>query len=127
MWRKAVLFLALTPLFAAAGIEGKWTGETKMKGPRGREINATVVLDAHASADGFIGTLSFGNAQRGGAEIENGQLHGDKVTFSTTVSDWNDDLKIKYEGTLSGDQLHLTRRGGKNLFLSDSFTLKRVQ
>ena len=57
--------------------------------------------------------------------MQEGKVSGSQVSFSTTIDAGGSSIKILYKGTLSGDQLKMTReREGSGQVLE--FTLKRA-
>jgi hypothetical protein len=105
--------LALTVVLAAADVSGKWSGEVPSRGQTG---TATFVFKV--DGEKLTGTLT---GARGEVPLEDGKVSGNEISFSTAGGN----AKILFKGTLSGDQLKMTRtrEGGE----AREFTLKRVQ
>jgi hypothetical protein len=121
MKKLSIMFalFALASLVAfGADISGKWTGE----GAGGRGGPQTFTFKADGAK--LTGTVEGG---RGGpAEISNGKIDGDKVSF-TVVRDMGEKGKFttNYKGTVSGDSIKMTveREGGKG---PTEMTLKKA-
>ena len=92
----------------AADVTGKWTYEQAGRGG-GPAVSRTITL----KADGTKLTGSVpGFGPPGGdppppVEITNGKIDGTKISFDVKMSFGDNDFVIKYEGTLSGDELKL--------------------
>jgi hypothetical protein len=109
---KTLLFVATILLVAcfsllAADVTGKWVAE--MPGRDGGPPRQTTFM---LKADGakLTGTVTGGG--RGGAaptpaEISEGKIDGDKVSFTVKRETPNGPMEIKYAGTVSGDELKL--------------------
>jgi hypothetical protein len=108
--KKAVIFGALTALTWGltwgADIDGKWTVQTQ-----GRNGAQTQTLTLKFDGAALTGSLDGG---RGGAvEITEGKMDGANVSFKVTRAGRNGgNQTTTYTGTLSGDDLKLTRSGG---------------
>jgi hypothetical protein len=108
------LFCAVSLVWAAAGIDGKWLTTIKMPAPKkqggeAREIQFT--LDLKSDGGKITGSVSGGTGRRPVTqEIQEGTLAGDKFSF-VTVQKTKDgqERKIVWEGTLQGDELRGTR------------------
>ncbi len=86
----------------AAGIDGKWQAE--IESPRGAQ---TVVFELKAEGGTLTGTV--GNDMMGTFDIKDGKVEGDRVSFVQVLSRGDSEIRFKYEGTLMGDELELTR------------------
>lgn len=115
-----VILCSLTCVFAA-DISGKWTAEFDSQvGPQ------KYTYDFKVDGKNITGKAS---ANIGGtdmqSEIKQGTIDGDKVSFVENLNYNGMDLSITYTGTVSGDEMKLTRdvagQGG------ESFTAKRVK
>lgn len=111
-------FLAVLVLFAAAafaaGVSGKWSGEVPGRG--GQTAAATFVFKT--DGDKLTGTMT---GPQGEVALQEGKVAGDKISFSTMGAN----AKILFEGTVSGDEIKMTRtrEGGQ----AREFTLKKAQ
>ncbi len=116
----AVVLCGLVGVFAA-DISGKWTAE----------FDSQVGLQKYtfefkADGAGFTGKASqnIGGADSE-SEIVEGKIDGDKVSFVENLDYSGMPLRIEYTGTLSGDEMQLTRDvGGQG---GESFKAKRVK
>jgi len=139
MFRLATLLVSL-PLatLMAAGVDGKWSGERKITTPDGEERTMTTTLDLKSDGGALTGKMSMG--PRGDADIEDGKVDGNKLSFTVKMSTPRGDFTSKFEGTVSGDEMALNRqggpggggggkgpRGGKGRPGGGPLTLKRVQ
>jgi len=93
----------------AADATGKWTYE--QAGRNGGAARSTTIT---LKADGMklTGSVPGGMGRGGGAPaadvaITNGKIDGDKVYFEVTRDFGGNSFTIKYEGTVSGDELKL--------------------
>jgi hypothetical protein len=120
--RRILSILAAFSLTAfAAGIDGKWSGENKVTTKKG-EQTITSTLEVKSDGDKLTGTLTMGGGRRARpTELKDGKISGDKVTFSTTMQTKQGERTVQWEGVVSGDELKLTRQGGRGMGL----TLKR--
>jgi hypothetical protein len=97
--------LALGVSFAA-DIDGKWTAHFE-----GRNGEQTQTLTLKASDNVLTGTMQ--GAQGRAAEISNGKIDGDSISF-TVVREFRDNkFTQEYKGTVSGSDLKLTVSGGR--------------
>jgi len=116
MKKRVVLWsalLALSSLAAfAADVTGKWTSEAMGKGgPQ------TFTLKQDGSA--LTGTVQGGRG--GAAEIKNGKVDGDNVSFEVTREFNGRSMTLKYSGSVSGSSMKLsveTGRGPRELTLT---------
>jgi hypothetical protein len=106
------LALILLGSLMAADVAGKWAGEVPS---RGEMAKATFVF----KVDGGKATGTMTGPQ-GEVALQDVTISGDQISFSSTGGN----AKILFKGTVSGDQLKMTRQreGGE----PREFTLKRV-
>jgi hypothetical protein len=107
----AAMFAALAALSSvgavAAAIDGKWTAETQ-----GRNGTQTVTLTLQSDGSGLTGNLA--GSRGGSVAITEGKLDGTNVTFKVVRPGRDGGTQtVVYSGTLSGDDLKLTARGGR--------------
>jgi hypothetical protein len=120
---KKLLFVTtvlLVVAFAAiaADVNGKWVAE--VQGRNGNTSQMTFALKADGGT--LTGTVTGGMGRRGGgggsppaAEISNGKIDGDHVSFDVKREFNGNEFVTKYEGTISGDTLNLKEtRNGQN-------------
>ncbi len=99
-------FAALLGLFvfsaAAADVTGKYTAEVPGRG--GNTMTQTFNLVADGSK--LTGTVT---SARGEQTISDGKVDGDKVSFVTVVKFQEQEMKITYSGTVTGDTIKFSR------------------
>lgn len=108
---RKLLVSALLGIFAtvcfAADVTGTWKAEVPGRG--GNMATNTFVLKQEGAK--LTGTLDGGRGNP--AEITDGKVDGDKVTF-TVVRNFNgNEIKQNFKGTVSGSEIKFTREGGQ--------------
>jgi hypothetical protein len=121
--------LGLVTLTAmAADFSGKWVAQTPGRDGQIHESTFTFKVDGET----VTGTVK---GARGEAEISDGKISGDQISFSQTMEFNGNQMKILYKGTISGDQINFTRMReggqggggqGRKGMGSTQFTAKRV-
>lgn len=101
----AALFVMSVLVFAQGGVAGKWTGEAQ-----GRGGAQPVTLDVKADGGKLTGTLMQG---QNSSPIADGKVDGMKISFTTTQNFNGNDVQITWSGEVKGDELTLTRSGGR--------------
>jgi len=105
---------------AAAGIDGKWTSESK----RGdNTIQQTLTLKSDGGAlTGAVESSFNGNSRS--VDIKNGKVDGNKFSFSMVQRGKQGEVTVTWEGTVNGDEMSgtTTREGGQ----SRPFNAKRA-
>lgn len=98
------LFVASAAAFAA-DIDGKWKSERKLN-RNGEEMTITSIFDLKADGAKLTGkvTTTTPMGERT-ADVSDGKIDGNKVTFSVTSEGRNGPMTIKYEATLDGTTL----------------------
>ena|SRR5579871_4684532 len=109
--------MALTAL--AADVTGKWTAQVPGRGGQTREATFNLKADGNT----LTGTVS---GPRGDAEIAEGKIDGDQISFTQTMSFNGNDLKFIYKGTVSGDEIKFTRTRDGGEGQPQQFTAKRA-
>jgi hypothetical protein len=108
MKKKVVLLcalFALTSLVAlAADVTGKWTSEA---GGKGGPQTFTLKQDGSM----LTGTVQGGRG--GAAEIKNGKVDGDNVSFEVMREFNGNSMTIKYSGSVSGGSMKLSFDAGR--------------
>jgi len=101
----------------AGGLAGKWSGDVPGRGGATAPGTFTLKVDGEK----LTGTMT---GAQGELPLQEGKVSGSQFSFSTTIDAGGNSIKILYKGTLSGDQLKMTReREGSGQALE--FTLKR--
>jgi hypothetical protein len=120
---KAIQIVSLLLMMAAgarsAEMSGKWTGDVPGRG--GDTTPTTFTF----KVDGGNLTGSMTGAQ-GDLKLQEGKVSGNDISFSTTFDAGGNSIKIIYKGTLSGDQLKMTRQREGGGGQAREFTLKRA-
>lgn len=114
-----LLVVVLASLGAAADISGKWSGDVPGRG------GDTTPMTFTFKADGDKLTASMTGPQ-GEVPLQDGKVAGDQITFTTTLNFGGNSVKIIYKGTLSGDQIKMTRQREGGSGQAREFTLKRA-
>jgi hypothetical protein len=119
-----VAFLCLTPLAAAAGIEGKWSAEFQAGGKKAAAKKSTAAT-LNLSSDGKQLTGSVGAGKRA-LTIQEGKVDGMSFTFVTVRKGKKGESKMLWSGTLEGDTIQgaRSREGAKR---RATFVAKRMQ
>lgn len=124
---KMIIGLLVASLVAfAAGIDGKWTAEITARGAKGgADTKVTTTFDFKSSGETLTGTVSAAAKRTNTAEIIEGKVTGNKVSFKTKQTSKKGDQVFVWEGTVEGDTFKGTRarEGAKR---SAEFTAKRA-
>jgi len=83
----------------AGDVTGKWTAE--MQGPNGN--TRTVTMNLKADGSKLTGTVSGGRG--GDAEISDGKVDGNDVSFSVVREFNGNKMTIKFMGKVDGDTI----------------------
>ncbi len=105
-----VVTIALVFAFAvmAADVTGKWTFEQPGRGGNpGRPVTITLKQDGAKLTGSVPGMGRGGDAPPPPAEVMDGKVEGDKVSFSVKREFNGNTVVTKYEGTVSGDEMKL--------------------
>lgn len=96
----AMVFGALALM--AADIDGTWTREAQGRG-------GTQTQKLMLKADGSTLTGSMDAGFGGAADISNGKIDGNNVSFTVVRDFGGNSVTINYKGMLSGNELKLTQ------------------
>jgi hypothetical protein len=102
--------MAATALLGAS-VDGKWTAEAP--GRNGNTMKQTYTFKS--DGDKLTGTVS---GRMGDAEISDGKIDGDHISFSVKREMNGNSFVMSYTGTVSGDNLNLkmsTPRGDREI------------
>jgi len=124
--KKRIAFLAVCFVFAAlslawaADVNGKWTAQVPGRDGQTRELTFTF----KAEGEKLTGSMS---GQQGDSEITDGKISGDQISFTVKINIQGNERKFLYKGTVSGDEMKVTRtiEGGNRP--PQEFTAKRVK
>ena len=114
------LLLAVALPAAAADLAGKWSAEFDS------HIGVQkYVYEFKKSGDVLAGQATYDHSMgKGTVALQNVKIEGDKVSFEEPLTIDGNTITIKYSGTLSGDELKLTRVVGN--FGTEQLTAKRA-
>ena len=117
----AGLALGFALVAHAADVTGKWTAEFDTQvGPQ------KYVFDLKAEGGKVTGKASFERmGQKGEAELKDGKLAGDDVSFVEMLDFQGQPITISYVGKVAGDEIKFTRSVGD--FAKEEFVAKRVK
>jgi hypothetical protein len=96
-----ILLAALAMTAAAADISGNW--KATAEGPNGA-MERTFTF----KVDGNKVTGDSTSSMMGKSAIENGKVEGDTVTFVLTGKFGDQEVKLNYKGTISGNEIKFT-------------------
>jgi hypothetical protein len=105
----------------AADVTGKWTAEFDTQvGPQ------KYVFDLKAEGGKVTGKASFERmGQKGEAELKDGKLAGDDISFVEMLDFQGQAIAITYTGKVAGDEIKFTRTVGD--FAKEELVAKRVK
>jgi hypothetical protein len=84
----------------AADVTGKWAATAVGN-------NVTVTLDLVVAGNVVTGAIL--NPQSGPAEIKDGKIEGNSISFHVLRTANNATTKILWQGTIEGEEIHFTR------------------
>ncbi len=106
---------------AAAGIAGKWT--VQFESQVGTQ---KYVFEFKVEGEKLTGkATSERQDQKTEAEIKNGKIVKDEVSFTETLKIQDQEVTVEYKGKLAGDELKLHRKVGE--FAEYDLVAKRVK
>jgi hypothetical protein len=115
----AVLLAAALPA-SAGDLLGRWNAE--FDSPIGVQ---KYVYEFKGAADALAGEATYEHSMgKGTVPLKDVKVDGDKVSFTELLSIEGNQITITYAGTLSGDELKLTRTVGD--FGTEQLTAKRA-
>ena len=91
------LLLLMAAMAAAADMTGTWAGSFKFND---ENVPIKVALKGDSEITGTVEGLPGGTAQ-----IKDGKLQGDNVTFWITIDYQGSPLKLVYKGKVAGDEI----------------------
>ena len=114
------LLIATALPAAAADLLGRWTAE--FDSPIGVQ---KYVYEFNKSGDVLAGQATYEHSMgKGTVPLKNLKVEGDKVSFDEPLTINGEEITINYSGTLTGDELKLTRVVGN--FGTEQLTAKRA-
>lgn len=85
-----------------------------------------MTADLKVVGDKLTGTASFERmGEKGQAELKEGKVEGDKVSFVEVLDIQGSQVRIEYTGQLAGDEIRFTRKVGE--FATEEFVAKRAK
>ena len=110
----------------AADVTGKWTYEQAGRnGGPSRQVTITLKQDGD-KVTGSVPGMGRGGQQAPDVQITNGKVDGDKVSFDVVREFNGNTMTIKYEGTVSGDEMKLKiTRDTQNGPMTNEVTAKK--
>jgi hypothetical protein len=112
--------IAALTLAWAADVNGKWTAQVPGRDGQTRELT----FNFKAEGEKLTGTMS---GQRGDSEIAEGKINGDQISFTVKINLQGTERKFLYKGTISGDEMKVTRTIEGGNMPPQEFTAKRVK
>jgi len=102
-----VLILAMTMTAVGAEIAGKWVVERQSD-----QGTQQTTFDFNVAGGTLTGTVSGGRG--GDAEISEGKIDGNDISFAVVNTAGGNEMRTLYRGTISGDEIRFTveRQGG---------------
>ena len=120
--RTLFVIFTLAACALAADLTGKWTAEftTPVGGPQ------KYTFEFKVDGEKLTGKAHFERmGQKGEAELLEGKVAGDDISFIENLDTGGDVLRISYKGKISGDEIKFSRQVGD--FSTVEFTAKRVK
>jgi len=120
--RTLFVIFTLAACALAADLTGKWTAEftTPVGGPQ------KYTFEFKVDGEKLTGKAHFERmGQKGEAELLEGKVTGDEISFIENLDTGGDVLRISYKGKISGDEIKFSRQVGD--FSTVEFTAKRVK
>jgi hypothetical protein len=122
------LFVLSAVCLSAAGLDGKWAAESKMRAQDGTERTLNMTLDLKSEGGTLTGAVTQTVGPNGDprtTEIQNGKIDGNKFSFTTVAETPRGTMKWTWEGTVDGDMITGTRSREGGGGRSTPFTAKR--
>ena len=118
VWAAAIVMLASQA--PKADLTGQWAATFETM------VGAQSYTFDFVLKDGKLTGKMKGNLSDAPADVKDGKVDGDKVTFGETLSFQGMEIAITYTGTIaSADELKLTRQVGE--FATEELVAKRVK
>jgi hypothetical protein len=121
-----ILALAAVTAFAsatahAADATGKWKAEFDTQ-----VGTQKYTYDLKVDGESLTGTAHFERmGQTGDAELKEGKVKGDEISFVEMLDFGGNEVRIEYTGKVAGDEIKFTRKVGD--FASEEFTATRAK
>jgi hypothetical protein len=102
-----LLAVALVAL-AADAVTGKWVSETQGRDGTPRQTTYDLKADGAKLTGTATGGMGGGGGAPAPAQISNGKVDGNNVTFEVTRDFGGNSMTMKYVGVVSGSDMKLT-------------------
>jgi hypothetical protein len=123
--RRGAAALAAVLLVAAAALAGDLNGKWKAEFETQVGVQK-YTFDLKADGAKLTGKASFERmGQTGQADLLDGKVSGDEVSFVEKLDFQGNEILIAYTGKLAGDEIKFTRKVGD--FATEEFVAKRVK
>ncbi|HYE73838.1 MAG TPA: hypothetical protein VEF04_10920 [Blastocatellia bacterium] len=117
----AVIALTVAISVYAADVTGKWKAEFDTQVGMQK-----YTFDFKVDGDKLTGKASFERMeQKGEAELLEGKVSGDEISFVEKLSFEGNELRLEYKGKIAGDKINFTRKVGD--FATEEFVATRVK
>jgi hypothetical protein len=103
----------------AADVAGKWTAQVPGRDGQTREQAMTFAVDGAK----LTGKVAMGPG--GDADIQDGKVDGDNISFKVVREFNGNTITWNFTGVVSGDEIKFKREGGRGA--AQEFTAKRVK
>jgi hypothetical protein len=115
-----VAFFCALPV-VAADATGKWKAEFDT------QVGVQkYTYDLKVEGGKLTGKASFERmGQKGEADLQDGKVNGDEISFVETLDFQGNKVPITYTGNVAGDEIKFTRKVGD--FATEEFVAKRVK
>ncbi|MDR0311270.1 MAG: hypothetical protein LBJ21_06775 [Acidobacteriota bacterium] len=106
-----VLILAMAITAAGADIAGTWVAEQQGQG-QGQQAASPTTFNFTTNGNKLTGTIEGGRG--GDAEIAEGSINGDEISFVVVRRVGDNEVRTLHRGKITGDEIKLTieRQGG---------------
>jgi len=105
----------------AAGVSGKWTAEFDTQVGQQK-----YTFDLKVDGEKLTGKASFERmGQKGEAELLEGKVKGDAVSFVEMLEFEGNKIRIEYSGTVKGDEISFKRQVGD--FATEELVARRAK
>jgi hypothetical protein len=115
----SAFFLLLAATLLAADVNGKWVAQVPGRDGQTREMTFNFKQDG----DQLTGSVT---TPRGSADISDGKVNGDEISFVQVLEFGGNQMKFLYKGKVSADEIKFTRQREGGEGRTQEFTAKRA-
>lgn len=115
----SAFFLLLAATLLAADVNGKWVAQVPGRDGQTREMT----FNFKQAGDQLTGSVT---TPRGSADISDGKVNGDEISFVQVLEFGGNQMKFLYKGKVSGDEIKFTRQREGGEGRTQEFTAKRA-